>query len=201
MGLPPPCPVRVWWTFSLMGISSPRHHLFPTNWSLHCPFFPITTPMSSSLLSHKTELQVDLELNWPSSEWLLSRTYSGKIIWVSVVSWVKTHTSAAFVHQRSLGSPYPLDFELVTNIEFQLPNYCRKMSGLKGQRANQTRDVGREFREKGIPIIGEMKILFPVKDFKTLPIVFIAAIMLLIKDMIIEKKVDTYFSVLCCGLR
>ena len=75
------------------------------------------------------------------------------------------------------------------------------MSGLKGQRANQTRDVGWEFREKGIPIIGETKISFPVKDFKALPIVFIAAIMLLIKDMIIEKKVDTYFSVLCCGLR
>ena len=62
-------------------------------------------------------------------------------------------------------------------------------------------DVGREFREKGIQIIGETKILFPVKDFKTLPTVFIAAIMLLIKDMIIEKKVDSYISVLCCGLR
>ena len=69
------------------------------------------------------------------------------------------------------------------------------MSGLKGQRVNQTRDVGWEFREKGIPIIGEMKILFPVKDFKTLPIVFIA-IMLLIKNMIIEKEVDSYFFVL-----
>ena len=43
-----------------------------------------------------------------------------------------------------------------------------------------------------------MKILFTVKDFKTLPIVFIA-IMLLIKDMIIEKKVVSYFSVLCMG--
>ena len=32
-------------------------------------------------------------------------------------------------------------------------------------------------------------------DFKTLPIVFIA-IMLLIKNMIIEKEVDSYFFVL-----
>ena len=54
--------------------------------------------------------------------------------------------------------------------------------------------VGREFREKGIQIIGKTKILFPVKDFKTLPIVF-TTIMLLIKDMIIEKK-DNYFFVL-----
>ena len=89
-------------TFSLMDISSPRHHLLPTNRSLHCPFFPITTPMSSSLLSHKTELQVDHELNWPSSEWLLSRTHSGKIVWVSLVSWVKTHTIVIFVHQGSI---------------------------------------------------------------------------------------------------
>jgi len=48
-----PCPLSVWWTFSLMDISSPRHHLLPTNRSLYCPFFPITTPMSSSLLSTK----------------------------------------------------------------------------------------------------------------------------------------------------
>ena len=61
-GPAPPCPLSVWWTFSLMGISSPRHYLFPTNQTLHCPFFPITTLMASSLLSQKTELQVDLEL-------------------------------------------------------------------------------------------------------------------------------------------
>ena len=40
-----------------------------------------------------------------------------------------------------------------------------------------------------------MKILFTVKDFKTLPIVFIA-IMLLIKDIIIEIKVESYFFAL-----
>ena len=53
------------------GLFSPKHHPFLSNWSLHWPFFPVITPTSPSLLSHKAELPVDHELNWPSSERLL----------------------------------------------------------------------------------------------------------------------------------
>ena len=58
-GLLPLCPLSVWWIFSLMGIFSPKHHPFLSNWSLHWPFFPVITPTSPSLLSHKAELPVD----------------------------------------------------------------------------------------------------------------------------------------------
>ena len=37
-GLLPPPPLSGWWVFSLMGISSPRHYPFISNWSLHWPF-------------------------------------------------------------------------------------------------------------------------------------------------------------------
>ena len=39
-GLLPPPPLSVWWVFFLMGISSPRHYPFISNWSLHWPVPP-----------------------------------------------------------------------------------------------------------------------------------------------------------------
>ena len=56
-------PSSVWWIFSLKGISFPRHHPFMSCLSLHWAFTPITTPISSSLLSHKAELLIEHELN------------------------------------------------------------------------------------------------------------------------------------------
>ena len=71
-GLLPPCPLSVRWIFSLMGIFFLQHiiHFFQIGFLIGL-FFPVATPTSSPLLSHKAELPVDHELNWPSNEWLL----------------------------------------------------------------------------------------------------------------------------------
>ena len=56
-GLLPPPPLSVWWVFFLMGISSPRHYPFISNWSLHWPFslfqLPFPHPYNFTKLNYK----------------------------------------------------------------------------------------------------------------------------------------------------
>ena len=56
-GLLRPPPLSGWWVFSLMGISSPRHYPFISNWSLHWPFsifqLPFHHPYNFKKLNYK----------------------------------------------------------------------------------------------------------------------------------------------------
>lgn len=123
-----------------MGIFFLQHiiHFFQIGFLIGL-FSPVATPTSSPLLSHKAELPVDHELNWPSCEWLLCAGHpdesSGSSTFLSKDSHLCCICSSVI---HPLWGPYLPYFDLVTNMGFQLPNYCRRMSRLKRQMTDQT---------------------------------------------------------------
>ena len=131
--LPSP-PLSIWWVFFVMGISSPRHYPFISKWSLHWLFPPLQLlfphPYNFTTLNYKQVINL---VDPPVSDFcVVSRTRPGKIDWVS--GFLGQHSPLCSFCPSGVHpfrSPYHLDFDLVTNMRLQLPNYWRRRSKIE----------------------------------------------------------------------
>ena len=106
--------------------------------SLACPpplQLPFPHPYNFTTLNYKQVINL---VDPPVSDFcVVSRTRPGKIDWVS--GFLGQHSPLCSFCPSGVhpfGSPYHLDFDLVTNMRLQLPNYWRRRSGLKRQKRN-----------------------------------------------------------------